>query len=162
MKFLIIVAAFVTLAYAEHVCTDREKFLEYRAACASANGVTDEQIEHLKQYQFDLENESVYCHVKCIFEKMDLFKDGTFVTDNVLHQLHHGTKDLDDAAVRADLDSCVEEFKAEEDKCKFAFNVLKCFNGKNDKNLGYLKSSFVAHTEGEHEHAHVHDHAHHH
>lgn len=149
--------------YAEHKCTDRAQFLEYRQLCASANGVTEEQIEKLKTYHFDFESENVYCHVKCIFEKMDLFAEDKFLVDNVVHQLRHGTKDLDDAVVKGDLEHCVEEFKDESDKCKFAFDVLKCFKARNPKNLEYLKNSFVAHEHGhDHSHDHDHDHAHHH
>lgn len=135
--------------------------MEYRAACAAANGVTEEQIEKLKTYQFDFESENVYCHVKCIFEKMDLFAEDKFLVDNVMHQLHHGTKDFDDAAVKGDLEHCVEEFKSDTDMCKFAFDVLKCFKAKNPKNAEYLKNSFVPHDHS-HDHSHDHDHAHHH
>lgn len=99
---------------------------------------------------------------------MDLFGEGKFLVDNVMHQLHHGTQDLDDTAVRGDLTHCVDEFKDETDKCKFAFDVLKCFKAKNPKNLEYLKNSFVPHDHSHdghdhsHDHSHDHDHSHHH
>lgn len=92
---------------------------------------------------------------------MDLFAEDKFLVDNVMHQLHHGTKDFDDAAVKGDLEHCVEEFKSDTDMCKFAFDVLKCFKAKNPKNAEYLKNSFVPHDHS-HDHSHDHDHAHHH
>lgn len=96
---------------------------------------------------------------------MDLFGDDKFLVDNVIHQLHHGTKDLDDTVIRGDMDHCIDEFKSESDKCKFTFDVLKCFKARNPKNIEYLKNSFVAHDHEhshDHSHDHDHDHAHHH
>ncbi|KAJ6641146.1 hypothetical protein Bhyg_06081 [Pseudolycoriella hygida] len=132
MRNLVLFVVFLTGSMATHREITKEQFADYRIKCSEANGITREELLEILKHPFPTE-EYPPCYVKCILESADFLNDDKLVTDNIIHQMKLGEKNLNVEQMENVIGQCNDEFKNEADKCVQGFNLADCFFGREQR-----------------------------
>uniref|UniRef100_A0A336MDT2 CSON000112 protein n=1 Tax=Culicoides sonorensis TaxID=179676 RepID=A0A336MDT2_CULSO len=130
MKFLIVLSVIALALADEYKVRTTDDLQVFREECGKELNIPAERLEKFKMWDFG-DDEVGRCYIRCSFKKFPIFDDKTGpLVDNLVKQLVAGGNKTEDE-VRAEVTKCVDEKKADENECSWAFRGFTCFKTAN-------------------------------